>query len=305
MKTIGITGGTGFVGRHLTDLLVSEGHKVIIFTTKVAKKPATSQISYAHWHPYQGSCDINALKEVNAVVHLAGAGLADKLWTQKRKKEIVESRVKSTNFLVTQLKAHAPDCEVLIAASAIGIYGADTLDRPFTEEDPYATDFLGDTCMQWEKETSEASSFIRTVILRFGIILGNDSGAFPKLMRPMSFGIMPILGPGTQLVSWVEVSDLTRLIDFAMQNKLLSGVYNAVAPNPVTHRQLMKTIATAKGGIKIPMRIPSAVLKTVMGELSNELLKSCTVSAQKTLATGFTYNHPDVKSAVKKLLSRV
>src|ERR1017187_9181356 len=103
MKTIGITGGTGFVGKHLTALLVSKGYKVIVFTTRVAKKTAKKQVSYAHWNPDSGVFDINALKEVNAVVHLAGAGLADKRWSEKRKKEIVDSRVKATSFLVSQL----------------------------------------------------------------------------------------------------------------------------------------------------------------------------------------------------------
>jgi NAD dependent epimerase/dehydratase family enzyme len=141
------------------------------------------------------------------------------------------------------------------------------------------------------------------VILRFGIVLGKESVAFPKLSTPMSFGIKPVLGSGRQVVSWIEVDDLARFILFSIENPAIEGTYNAVTPNPVTHIELMNTIANAKGGIKIPVAAPAFVLKTVLGEMSNEVLKSCTVSAEKTLNTGFTFKHPEITSAVKAILN--
>ena len=304
MKTIGITGGTGFVGKHLTELLLAQNHQVIIFS----RKPATSSIAgvrYAHWDAEQKTCDTHALNQLDAIVHLAGAGIADKRWTDSRKKEIVNSRVDGTHFLVEQIKLHAPDCQTLISASATGFYGPDMPGKPpFSESaKPYA-DFLGNTCKAWEDAAHGADAALRTVILRFGIVLGQESGAFPQFERPMNFGIMPILGNGTQMVSWIEVDDLARLILFCIDNVQCRGVYNAVSPNPVTHVDLMRTIAAIKGGLKIPVPAPAFALKIMLGEMSVEVLKSCTVSAQKTLATGFSFRYPEISGAVKAILNK-
>jgi uncharacterized protein (TIGR01777 family) len=304
MKTIGITGGSGFVGSHLTVLLVSKRYEVVIFSRDTAKDPG-KMVTYAHWDAERGECDVNALKKVDAVVNLAGAGIADERWSEKRKREIVNSRVKGTNFLVSQLKQYAPGCKTFVAASAMGYYGPDSEDAiPFTETSPPGEDFLGDTCRQWEGASQKASEFARTVILRFGIVLGKESGAFPKFAKPMSFGIAPVLGSGKQVMSWIEINDLARLILFALEHEEISGVYNAVSPNPVTCRELMKTIALVKGGIKIPVTIPVFLLKIALGEMSSEVLKSCTVSAQKILSTGFIFDHPGIQGAVKAILTK-
>ncbi len=303
-EIVGITGGTGFVGGHLSRLLLNEGHRVIIFTRHIPVKTVGDQISYAHLDAEKGKCDLQALKQVTVMINLAGAGIADKRWTAARKKEIVDSRVATTNFLVKQLKAFAPDCTIYISSSATGYYGPDKVGgAPFTEAAPPYNDFLGDTCSQWETASQEAASFLRTVILRFGVVLGKESGAFPKFAAPLSFGIMPLLGGGAQMMSWIEVNDLARLILFAMEQRQLSGIYNAVAPNPVTYRQLSSTIASAKRSLSIPLPVPAFLLKMALGELSTELLKSCTASAQKTLSTGFSFHCPDITSAVNAILS--
>ena len=305
MRTIGITGGTGFIGHHLTELLIRKDYEVVIFTTRVAKKPARQQVTYAHWDPIKGTFDINALKEVDAVVHLAGEGIADKRWTPERKKKITDSRVNGTSFLITQLRKYAHNCKTLVAASAIGYYGPDSPGSgPFTETAPAATDFLGDTCRQWEAGSEKASEFLRTIILRFGIVLGKESGAFHEFSFPLSFGIMPILGPGTQVVSWISIDDLARLILFAIEHNDVSGKYNAVAPAPVTNEQLMRTLAAVKGGLKIPFHVPAFFLKAMLGEMSIEVLKSCTVSAQKILNSGFSFAHSDIDTAVKAILGK-
>ena len=302
MKIIGITGGSGFIGRHLTALLIRSGYRVVIFTRSVPRNPAQKQVTYAQWDIITAKCDMNALKELDGVVHLAGAGIADKRWTEKRKKEILDSRVMGTEFLVSQLKDHAPACKTFIAASATGFYGRDHAGAiPFTETAPPCNDFLCDTCRQWEAASQKANEFARTVILRFGIVLGQECGAFPKLARPLSFGIMPVLGSGNQAVSWIEVDDLARLFLFVLEHDNLSGIYNAVAPNPVTHKELMKTTAAVKGDMKIPVPVPAVLLKIILGEMSGEVLKSCTVSAQKTIDTGFIFNYPDITSAVKAI----
>lgn len=301
MKTIGITGGTGFVGRHLTNLLRAEGHEVIVLTRNPEKHRTEKGLAYAHWDPASRSCDAGKLRSINVIVHLAGAGIADKRWTEKRKKEIVDSRVNGTSFLVSVMEEHMPNCTALISASAIGYYGADNEVGPFTEDAPPTNDFLGQTCVKWEQETSKAERFARTVILRFGIVLGKDGGAYPELAKPMRYGIMPILGSGKQVVSWVHVHDLATIIYTAITNEGMKGVYNATAPRPVTHKTLMKAIAGNLGGIKIPIPVPTFALKLALGEMSIELLKSCTVSPQKLLSTGFTFQYPDINSAIQAI----
>jgi NAD dependent epimerase/dehydratase family enzyme len=140
--------------------------------------------------------------------------------------------------------------------------------------------------------------------LRFGIVLGKEKGAFPRFAKPLSYGILPILGSGKQTVSWIEVTDLARLILFALENEQLSGIYNAVAPNPVSQKKLMETIAGIKGGVRIPVPVPAFVLKILLGGMSVEILKSCTVSADATLASGFHFNYPEINSVVSAILNR-
>lgn len=302
MLTIGITGGTGFVGHHLTRLLLNKGHKVIIFSRETVQTYREPNLNYALWNPDKKQCDINALQELNGVVHLAGAGIADKRWTAERKKVIVDSRVKGTEFLVEQLKLHAPNCKVLISASATGFYGPDREGlSPFTEAAPPYPDFLGNTCKMWEAASESASHFLRRAIVRFGIVLGKESGAFPEFAGPMKFGIMPILGSGKQIVSWIHVDDLVQILFKLIEDDRLFGIYNGVSPDPVTHKKLMQTIAHEKGGVKIPVPAPTFALKIGLGEMSVEILKSCTVSARKILDAGYIFQYPTIEDAVRDL----
>ena len=306
MKKIGITGGTGFVGRNLTALLIRKGYEVVIFTTHNANTRGRHKqhISYSYWDPEKEECDINALKSLDAMVNLAGAGIADKRWKEKRKKEIVDSRIKSTKFLVSMLNAHAPACKTFITASATGFYGPDShYSSSFTETAPPFNDFLGNTCKQWEAASEDISDTKRRVVLRFGIVLSKGGGAFQQFVNPMSMGVLPILGSGGQVVSWIEMHDLVRLILFSLEHEQVKGIYNAVAPGHVSNRKLMNTIAAQKGGIKIPFHVPSALLKVLLGEMSIEVLKSCTVSADKIINAGFIFDHPDIESAVKAILA--
>jgi hypothetical protein len=304
METIGIIGGTGFIGSNLATQLISLGYDVIIFTRTENKASTNKHITYAYYNTEKGICDINALRRIDGAVHLAGEGISDKKWTQQRKKEIINSRIKGTDFIVKQLRAHGKFCKTFISASSISYYGPDTPEKAvFTEEGPFYPDFLGDMCQQWEEQSFKSISFMRTTILRIGIVLGKDGGALPQFGQHMDFGIMPVLGFGNQVISWIEVSDLCRLIAFCLQNEQIAGIYNAVSPTPVTHKQLMKVIAATKGGVKTPSPAPAFLLKILLGELSVEVLKSCTVSAQKIMDAGFTFNYPEIEVAIKKHIS--
>lgn len=298
MKSIGITGGTGFVGTHLTEALKRAGYQVIIFTRDPEKHKKKQHVRYAYWCPEENKCDLVYLKKLHGVINLAGASIAGKRWTSKRKKEILDSRIVGTRFLVDKIKEYAPDCTTLISASAIGYYGEDKNDIPFREEDIPANDFLAETCVKWEQEASNAADVLRTVLLRFGVVLGNDGGMYKEFAKPMGLGAKPILGSGKQIVSWIQVEDLVRLITTALANASMKGAYNAVAPKPVSHETLVRTIAQQKGGVKIQVPVPAFAVKIMLGEMSKEVLKSCTVSAQKVLDTGFQFQYDNIDKAI-------
>ena len=303
MKTIGIIGGTGFVGTYITNLLAARGYSIIIFTRNVNRRNPNQLISYAEWDAVSRKCDTQAISKLDAAVHLAGAGVADKRWTIDRKKEILDSRVNSTEFLHSQLSSFAPQCKIFIAASATGFYGPSQHGQPaFTEIASPCNDFLGTTCRLWEESSLRFSDHYRTVVLRIGIVLGKESGAFPEFIKPIKWGIMPVLGSGDQVVSWIEVSDLAGILLYALENEKMSGIYNAVAPQPVTHRALMQASASVMGGIRIPVPVPAWLLKIMLGELSIEVLKSCNVSAQKITDAGFTFRYSDIHTAVKNII---
>jgi len=303
MQTIGITGGTGFVGHHLTQKLMEQGHRVIIFTRDMHKVSRQENVTYSFWSPTEKKFDLRFFKELDAVIHLAGAGVADKRWTAKRKDEIVSSRVQGTEFLIDRLREHAPKCRTMIGASAIGYYGPDRPHEiPFAEEAKPGSDFLARTCQLWEAATHKADELMRTVILRFGIVLGRDDGAFPQFARPQDFGIIPILGSGRQMISWIHIEDLCAMILWVLQQENIEGVYNAVAPSPVSQKELCKAIASCKKGIKLPVHVPDVILKIALGGLSSEALKSATVSAEKIRQQGFSFRYTDIREAVSDIL---
>lgn len=302
MQTIGITGGSGFIGGHLTRLLTGKGYKVAIFTRDPHKHASSKDISYIHWDIEKETIDTKALATLDAVVHLAGEGIADKRWTEKRKQEIVESRVKGTTFLVNQLMLYAQQCKTLVSASAMGYYGADDGRQPFKEDDAPAHDFLAETCIKWEQASAFAEDFLRRVVFRFGIVLGKEAGAFLEFEKPTRWGVAPTLGSGKQIISWVHVEDLARMMVSAIENDGMKGVYNAVSPQPVSNATMMHTISKYKKGIQLSIPVPAFALKIAMGELSTEVLKSCTVSAKRIESTGFRYQYPTIDVAVKDLV---
>lgn len=294
---IGITGGTGFVGRHITRLLEEHGYQILILTRHPEKYKKTDQVRYAYWNPEENKCDLRLINKLTGVINLAGENIAGKRWTDKRKQEIVESRVKGTNYLVKTLKEYATDCNVLVSASATGYYGADKGKGPFKEDAMPASDFLGETCMQWEAAAKNARGAMRTVITRFGIVLGKEAGMYKEISSPMNFGVAPVLGSGKQMISWVHVQDLAEILLKAITDEKMEGIYNTVSPTPASHRELVRAIAKEKGGIKVPAPVPSFALKLALGEMSQEVLKSCTVSSEKIEAAGYNFHYRTIEQA--------
>lgn len=301
MASILITGGTGLVGRALVNHLLKKNYRVTILTRNMDNLKPEKGVDYALWDVKKGEIDVSAIAKADAIIHLAGAGVMDKKWTAEYKKEILESRTKSSELLIDTLRKDKHNVKVIVSASAIGWYGEDKIPgHLFTEDEPYDKDFLGEVCMLWEKSTEPAEQLgIRVCRLRTGIVLSKEGGAYPEFKASLKFGIASILGNGKQVISWIHIDDLCRAYIYALENEMMKGSYNAVAPAPVKNKLLTLTIADkVKGKFYIPVHVPQFVLQTMMGKRSIEILKSTAVSSEKIMREGFTFLYPEIKTAI-------
>jgi uncharacterized protein len=309
MATVLITGGTGLIGKELTKKLQGKGYEVVILTRKLpATDPlAKNEISYAAWDIKKQIIDIAALQKADYIIHLAGAGVVDKKWTTAYKKEIQDSRTKSSGLIIDTLKNYSNKVKAVVSASAIGWYGPDTIPvKAFVETDAADNSFLGDTCRLWE-ESIEPVKLLnkRLVTLRTGIVLSNEGGALVEFKKPLQFGVASILGNGKQVVSWIHINDLCNLYIDAIENENLHGVYNAVAPTPVSNAILTLELAKKmRGKFFIRAHVPAFVLKLMLGDRSIEVLKSATVSCEKIKKAGFNFLYPSIELALAELCKK-
>lgn len=306
MQTILLTGGTGLVGKALTQRLLKKGFRVIILTRKIPVTGAAEGLQYALWNVKEKTIDIAAVQKADHIIHLAGAGVVDKRWTTAYKREIQESRTQSSTLLVDTLKQYDNKVQSIVSASAIGWYGADTatsLEKGFIETSPPDKNFLGETCRLWEESVDAATAIGKRVVkLRTGIVLSNEGGALAEFKKPLQFGLATILGSGKQIVSWIHIDDLCRMFIEAIQNPGLSGAYNATAPEPVSNKTLTLELAKiVRNKFFIPVYVPSFMLKIMLGESSIEVLKSCTVNCDKIKQAGFTFLYPAIDTALTQL----
>ena len=308
MATILITGGTGTIGKSLSKFLVDKQHEVIILTRN--PRQGSGAISYATWDPANGTIDIAALQKADYIINLAGAGVADKRWSKKRKQEIVDSRIQSCQLLVKALQQNTNKVQAVISFSGIGWYGDDSKRNPsqkfFSEGDPADRGFLGDTCVKWENAIKPVTALNkRLVLLRPGIVLSNEGGALAEFKKPVKAGIATFFGSGEQVISWIHIDDLCRIVGHAIEKDRIRGEYNAVAPEPVTNKHLMLTLARKmKGKFFIPVYVPAFVLKLAVGAVSIELLKSARVSCEKIKSGGFQFLFPTLEVALDDLLKK-
>lgn len=298
-KKVLITGGTGLVGTALTPLLAEKGYFVTILTRAKNKTSQHPNITYSYWDIDKGIIDKDELLSANYIVHLTGAGIADKPWSEKRKKEILDSRVKPIYLIYNCLKNNPHQLNAFISASGIGYYGAITTNTVFDEKAPSATDFLGKTCQQWEQAVDKIAELsIRTVKLRTGIVLAKNGGALPKMTPPFKFGLGAALGTGKQIMPWIHINDLAQLYVAALENETFNGSYNTIAGN-VSNNDFSKALSKAmKKPFWLP-NVPSFLLKLFLGEMAVILLEGSAASNQKLLQTGFNFQFSDLEEALE------
>lgn len=293
MKKILITGGTGLIGRRLQEKLKEENFEVVVLTRNPKKE------NEFRWNISEDYIDEAALDNTTHIIHLAGAGIADKRWTNERKKELINSRVKSANLLFKKIEELKIPLEGFISASGIGYYGAVTSDKIFTETDKPENDFISKICVKWEATAHKFSTLdIPVSILRTGIVLSKNGGALKKMNTPL---FLSALGSGKQYMPWIHIEDLCDLYLKTIQDNKFTGILNAVAPEHQTNESFTKTLGKAINKSVLPMNAPSFVLKTALGELAYILLKGSRVSSKKIQSLGFNFKFSTLEKAFKNL----
>jgi len=300
MAKVLISGGTGSIGSLMADFLHRQGHEVGLLSR--SKKNGGTYKTF-QWNIKDNYLDPEALESCDYIIHLAGAGIADKAWSAGRKKEIIESRVLSTDLLYNQVKHHKTPLKAFISASAVGYYGQVTSDRTFTEKDKSANDFVGKTCFLWEQSAERFEELgIRTVRLRIGVVLMEKGGALEKMAQPVRMGVGSPLGSGKQYIPWIHVDDLIGMFYKALTGIDMSGAYNAVAPAPATNAEFTRILAQVlKKKLWLP-NVPAFVLKALLGERASLVLKGSRVSSEKIEDSGFRFKYPSLQPALENLL---
>ncbi len=296
-----ITGAAGLIGRRLTEVLLQKGCRVSHLGRTKRVGPVPSFV----WNLERGTVEDGAFEGIDTIIHLAGAGIADKRWSGSVKKEILESRIKSTDLLYTQLKSKAHSVRTIVGASAIGYYGFGLRNDLLTEESPPGKDYLAGVVVNWEKEVDRLELLrIRVVKIRIGIVLSEQGGALKELARPIRWGIGSAMGTGRQLVSWIHIDDLSEMFILAVQRETMRGTFNGTAPVPVTNFELTEAIArTLHRKILLP-NIPSAAMHLIIGEMADLVLFGSNVSSHKMQQTGFEFQYPELLPALRNLLAK-
>ena len=295
-----LTGGTGGIGKHLTAALLEKGYQVS-HLSRAAAIDSDSRVKTYLWEVAQGRIDEHCIDDVDVVVHLAGAGIADKRWTSQRKKELVESRTNSIQLIYGLMKSRANKVNSVISAAAVGFYG-DRGDELLTEDSPPGAGFLPECCVEWEKAVDEGKSLgLRIVKFRTGVVFDKDSGALPQMSMPVKLFAGAAFGSGKQWIPWIHWHDVVGMYLEAIENINWSDVYNMAAPEPVTNKQLLRALAKQLHRPLWPIKIPALVFKMLMGEMSVIVLGSDNVSAQKIIGDGYSFKYPDLESALKQI----
>ena len=301
MATVLIAGGTGLIGSHLSELLAGRGYTVLHLSRR---RDLQARFPAYEWDISAGTIDEEAVRRADYVINLAGAGVAEKRWTDSRKKTIIRSRTEGARLLRTAFEhlGHRP--RAYLSASGVNYYG-DSGDKVLHETDPPGEGFLSETSIQWEQAALEVGQLgIRTVILRTGIVLSTRGGALEQMMLPLKAFTSTYFGAGRQWYAWIHIDDICRLYMAALEDEQWAGIYNAAAPNPVRNRALAEVLPEAAGQRALVVPVPAPVLYLTLGEMAHAVLDSVRCSVEKVEKTGFTFAFPELSQALEDLFRR-
>ena len=302
MPTILIAGGTGLVGNRLSQLLKEKNYTVLHLSRT---KDLSAEFPAYQWDLKNGFIENEAIEKADFIVNLAGAGVAEKPWTQARKKLIIDSRVNSTLLLKTYIERKKTPLKAYIAASAVGYYGSRG-DQLLKESDPPGSKgFLAESVGIWEEAIKKVGETgVRLASIRIGIVLSTQGGALEKILLPFKFFNGAYFGDGQQWMSWIHMDDLCRIFIEAIENEQLEGFYNGVAPNPARNKDFVYKVKEALGKPALILPVPEFALRAAMGEMASVTFDSTRVSSEKIEATGFNFDFPELVSALKDLFRR-
>jgi len=281
-------------------MLIAQGHTVAHLGRSARNRAGVK--SYV-WNVDDQQMDAAALTNTTTIVHLAGASVAEKRWTASRKREILESRTRSTQLLYDTLKKGNHSVKSFVSASAIGYYGFEDNDTLLTEDYPAGKDFMADVTKQWEEAVDRIATLgIRVVKLRIGIVLSEKGGALVEIARPVRWGVGAPLGSGDQHVSWIHIDDLCAMFIRAIENESMLGAYNATGPYAVTNRELTRAIARTIHRPMFMPAVPGFALRMVLGEMADVVLTGSRVSSGKFQDEGFVFRFDTLEKALHDLL---
>ncbi len=300
MSTVLITGGSGLIGTHLCKRLQEQGYDVAILGRK---RKLNTAIPHYTWDWKTKTIDRRAIDVADYIIHLAGANIGDKRWTVIRRKLIVDSRVKTAELLFDQVKEQKTHLKAFISASAIGYYGTITSNYIFSESDPPAGDFLGETCRQWEESADRFVDLsIRSVKIRTGVVLTRKGGALSKMAAPVKMGIGSAIGTGGQYLPWIHIDDLCGIYIRVLEDDKMTGPYNAVAPDHKTNEEFTRIMARVLKKPFISTKLPAITMKLMFGKMSEIILKGSRVSSEKIITAGYKFQFTALKEALTNLL---
>lgn len=300
MKVL-VAGGTGMLGTPLVKELAEKGHQVLVLTRSATRSPSKENVLFLPWESLYSENVSKKFSNVDAVINLAGENLGSRLWTSTRKKALINSRVETAKKLVKAIEDHRISPKVFIQASAIGYYEKNS-EVPITESDRPGNDFMSEICVRWEQASQSAEGMgIRRVVIRTGVVLSLDEGAFKRLLMPIKLFIGGPLGSGTQQISWIHLQDELAAIQFLLGAEKCQGIYNLTSPNPLSNREIGMMLARQ---FHRPFWLPTPgfLLKLVLGEMSSVVLDSQKVLPRRLQEAGFSFKYPEFHSALESLL---
>jgi hypothetical protein len=299
MSKILITGGSGLIGKKISELLLKLGREPVWLSREGNTQ---GKIKSYQWDIQKRTVDEKAFEGVEQIVHLAGAGIADKRWTEAYKQNIIDSRVKSSELLLEHITKKNIKIKTLVGGSAIGYYGAKQSDKVVNENESPGNDFLAESCVLWEKSYLPFSNLgIRVTVIRTGVVLSRDGGAYPKMAMPFKMGLGAALGSGKQFFPWIHINDVANIFVHALLHETMDGIYNAVCSEYVTNKDFSKQLAKSFHKVFFLPNVPAFVLRLAMGENALMVTEGLKIDNTKIKKTGFVFEFETLDAALKDL----